>query len=161
MMLHPTTAGSRPKENDDNPAIGEIGALPWRIGRDKNPEILLITNRKGVHWTLPKGRPAKGRTADRSAALRAFEQVGIIGRTHPVAVGRYSYARPDENSPAGQCQVTVFGLHVKGTLVSWQERKRLKRRWFGMDEAAQIVGDPGLANLLEQFDPRAPSNSQI
>jgi ADP-ribose pyrophosphatase YjhB (NUDIX family) len=158
MTLYSHTAESALKENDDNLAIREVGALPWRIGPDKRPEILLITPRKGDHWTLPRGLPAKGRSAERSAALRAFEQVGIIGQTDPVAVGRYSYADPDEDGTARQCQVTVFGLQVKGTLVSWQERKRLKRRWFGIDEAARAAGEAGLTSLLEQFDPRASSS---
>lgn len=143
------------KESTDMPERGEVGALPWRIGRDKRPEFLLITPRKGGCWTLPKGMAAKGRSADRSAALKAFEQVGIIGQTHPVAVGRYSYAKSAEEGPDRQCQVTVFGLHVKGTLVSWQERQRLRRRWFGLEDAARAAGEAGLAKLLERFDPQA------
>lgn len=144
-----------------NPGFGvqEVGALPWRIGRDKRPEILLITSRQRNRWTLPHGLPARGRTAVRSAALRAFEQVGIIGQTHPVAVGDYNYFRPYSDGPARQCHITVFSLHVKGTLISWQERKRLKRRWFSLDEAAQMVAEPGLARVLEKFDPHAWSTS--
>lgn len=139
--------------------VQEVGALPWRTGPDRRPEILLITSPQRSRWTLPRGLPAKGRTAVRSAVLRAFEQVGVIGQTHPVEVGDYSYVRPRSDGPARQCQVTVFSLHVKGTLISWQERKRLKRRWFGLDEAAQMVAEPGLTSVLKKFDPHAWSSS--
>ncbi|MGB3387106.1 MAG: hypothetical protein WBA88_03900 [Pseudaminobacter sp.] len=87
--------------------------------------------------------------------MRAFEQVGVIGQVNPAAIGDYSYAKPHSDGPARQGRVTVFSLHVKGTLISWPRRKQLKRRWFGIDEAAQLVADPQLAGLLEQFDPQA------
>ncbi|RUM96553.1 NUDIX hydrolase [Pseudaminobacter arsenicus] len=143
-----------------NPGFGvqEVGALPWRIGRDKRLEILLVASRQRSRWTLPQGLPAMGRTAVRSAALRAFEQVGIIGQTHPVAVGDYSYVRPGSDGRMRQCRVTVFSLHVKGTLISWQERKRLKRRWFGLHAAAQMVAERELASILEKFVPHAWSS---
>lgn len=157
MTLPPPATEYPCKETGHNLTIDEVGALPWRIGHDRRPQVLLISHRKDLRWTLPKGMPTKGRTADRSAALQAFEQVGIIGQTHPVAVGRYSYAKPDSTGGARQCQVIVFGVHVKGTLINWRERKRLTRRWFGMDEAARTVGDSGLTSLLEQFDPMAGS----
>lgn len=137
------------------PRPQRIGALPWRFGRDKDPEILLISSRKHDRWTLPKGPPAEGRTAVRSAGLRAFEQAGIIGQAYPKALGSYSYAKPGNNEAVESRHVTLFGLHVKGTLVNWPEHKHRKRRWFRLDEAAQIIAEPELAGLLETFDPNA------
>lgn len=151
MPAHPTAYSCKERVNH----LGEVGALPWRIGDDKRLQVLLIAPHKGRHWTLPSGMPAKERTADRSAALRAFEQVGIIGEIDPVAVGRYGYAKQQAPGETWHCQVTVFGLRVKGTLVSWRERKRLSRRWFDIGEAAGAVGEPELARLLQDFDPQA------
>lgn len=155
MKDSPSIAEAVLQKQTADSAAREVGALPWRIGVDRSLEILLITSRQRDRWTLPKGLPAEERTAVRSAALRAFEQVGIIGRTHPVAVGGYSYVRSRANGASRQGHVTVFSLHVKGTLISWPERKHVKRRWFGVGEAAQLVAEPELAGLLEQFNPQA------
>lgn len=144
------------EERHTEPRIHGIGALPWRIGRDKNPEILLISSwRKYDRWTLPKGPPVEGRTAVRSAGLRAFEQAGIIGKASSTALGGYSYAKLSNDDTMQDRHVTLFGLQVKGTLVNWPESKHRKRRWFRLEEAAQMVAEPELAGLLEAFDPKS------
>ena len=137
------------------PHLQRIGALPWRYGRDKSPQVLLISLRKHDRWTLPKGPPAEGRTAVRSAGLRAFEQAGIVGQICPRTLGGFSYAKPGDDEAAESRHVTLFGLHVKGTLVDWPERKHRKRRWFRLGEAAQIIAESELAGVLETFDPKA------
>lgn len=49
------------------------GALPWRIGRDGNPEVLLVHRRNQDDWSIPKGKAEPGES-DADCALREVRE---------------------------------------------------------------------------------------
>lgn len=132
----------------DRPAtVQQYGALPWRRDRQGRIRILLVTSSRG-RWIAPKGWPVEGRAPYLSAALEAFEEAGVIGEIRSQPLAGYHCLKEGEDGSLQRCRVTLFSLRVRGTLTNWPERDRRKRRWFALDEAAEMVGDVGLADLI-------------
>ena len=131
----------------------QYAALPWRVGRKGRFEVLLVTSRRRGRWILPKGWPAPGCSAARSAAREAFEEAGVIGRPGDEPLGSYTHSYLREDGSVGRREVTVHGLQVQGTLVDWPEKSQRKRAGWPVDEAAGLVGEPGLAELLLSLEP--------
>jgi 8-oxo-dGTP pyrophosphatase MutT (NUDIX family) len=131
----------------------QFAALPWRVGRKGRFEVLLVTSRRRGRWILPKGWPAPGCSAARSAAREAFEEAGVIGRPGDEPLGSYSHSYVREDGSVGLREVAVHGLQVQGTLVDWPEKGQRKRAWWPVEEAASLVGEPGLAELLRSLRP--------
>lgn len=134
-------------------AARQYAALPWRVGRSGALEVLLVTSRRRGRWILPKGWPAAGRSAAQSAAREAFEEAGVIGRPGSEPVGSYTCAALRDDGSVEPRDVVVFGLQVNGTLHDWPEKGRRRRAWWPVGEAAELVGEPGLAHLLGLLKP--------
>ncbi|CAM5529019.1 8-oxo-dGTP pyrophosphatase MutT (NUDIX family) [Aquamicrobium terrae] len=131
----------------------QYGALPWRLGR-KGIEVLLITSRRRGRWIVPKGWLVKGRSPAQSAAREAFEEAGVIGRAYPAPIGDYVYMKFGEDGSAEPCRVTLFSLHVQGTLINWREKEQRQRRWCAADEAPDVIAEPDLSRLVEAWQSR-------
>lgn len=123
------------------------GVLPWRIGRRGALEVVLITSLDGEDWTLPKCGVKVGRSPARSARREAFRQAGVIGEMLDKPIG--GYRAVDES--AQPREVTLFTLRVSGTLLNWPERHQRQRSWRFIGEAADLVAEPDLANLLRSL----------
>ncbi len=133
---------------DAGSALEQYGALPWRVTREGQFEVLLVTSRRRGRWTVPKGRKVKNRTESQSAETEAFEEAGVIGHVSPESIGSYLYPKLQGDGSTAPCRVAVFELHVQGTLSRWPEMSERERRWMSVAEAASIVGEPELADLL-------------
>lgn len=141
-------------EAGDDVALQQYGALPWRMGRDGEMEVLLITSRRRRRWIVPKGWLVRGRSPAQSAAREAFEEAGVIGRAYPTPIGDYVYAKFGEEGSSEPCRVTLYSLHVQGTLINWKERDQRDRRWCLAAEAPEMIGEPGLAQLVDAWQAR-------
>ena len=135
----------------DAVALRQYGALPWRLGRSSALEVLLVTSRRRGRWIVPKGWPVKGRSAAQSAAREAFEEAGVIGRACPVPVGDYVYDKVGQDGMVEPCRVTLFSLHVRGTLTNWRERGQRERRWCSAEDAPDMVAEPELSRLMDAW----------
>ena len=139
---------NQPVHATEQPGIAkQYAAIPWRM-RGGFLEVMLVTSRRRGRWIVPKGWQAKGLTPLQSAEREAFEEAGVIGRVGPEPIGSYRYSWPREDGSSEPRHVTVFGLHVLGTLVNWPERDQRKRLWWPLDAACDAVGEPALAELL-------------
>ncbi len=127
----------------------QYGVIPWRRDKHDCVRVLLITSRTHHRWIVPKGWPIQGRAAYMSAALEAFEEAGVIGdiQTRPIAT--YHHEKNYADGTQQYRRVTLFGMRVRGTLTNWPEREERQRRWFSLDEAAEVIGDRELADILE------------
>lgn len=129
-------------------ALQQYGAIPWREDRNGRTRVLLVTSRERGRWIVPKGWPVEDRTPWRSAAREAFEEAGVIGEVRPQPLASYHYVKAGRDGPPQHRHVTLFALRVRGTLTNWPERGQRKRRWFDLDEAADIVDDRELAEAI-------------
>jgi len=127
----------------------QYAALPFRIDADGKIRVLLLTSRETKRWVIPKGWPMRGKKPREVAAQEAFEEAGLVGTLiGKRPVGNFHYAK--EMAPGREilCRVKVFLLRVERQLDDWPERGQRETRWFGADDAAALVDEGGLAEIM-------------
>jgi 8-oxo-dGTP pyrophosphatase MutT (NUDIX family) len=126
----------------------QFAALPWRVGINGQPEVLLLTSRETKRWVIPKGWPIKGLKPREVAAREAYEEAGlrgvIIGK-QPIGAYHYEKRLPDKQL---LCEVRVFLLRVSQQLDEWPEKGQREARWVDVAKAADLVDEGGLAELV-------------
>ena len=126
----------------------QFSALPFRMGKNGQTQIMLLTSRETRRWVIPKGWPIKGLKAREVAEREAFEESGLIGQIlGKRPVGAYHYEkRMAETSLL--CEVRVFLFWVDRQLDDWPEKEQRDTHWFSPSEAAALVDEGGLAELM-------------
>lgn len=141
--------------------IRQVAALPYREADDGTIEIVMVTTRDTGRWILPKGWPIKGVRNAKAAESEAMEEAGLIGRAERKAFGHYVYIKrfPKRND---EVVVEVFPLRIERQLEDWPEKGQRQVRFFAPDEAAQLVSDLGVGDLIHAFaaqrQPKAPGD---
>jgi 8-oxo-dGTP pyrophosphatase MutT (NUDIX family) len=131
----------------------QLGALPYRFDFEAGVEVLLVTSRGTRRWIIPKGWPIKGFKPARTAAREAYEEAGVRGRVAARPLGRYVYEkRLEERTAPFPCEVQVFPLLVKRQLKKWPECKQRTVRWFPAPEAAALIKDDNLRQLILKLE---------
>ena len=133
----------------------QTGALPWRIGRKKRLEVLLVTGRRSRRWTIPKGWPMTGKTLAEAAAQEAFEEAGVKGTIDPLPLGSFNHTK--QNLPSGllDVRILVHSLNVDRELPKWPEDGQRRRKWLSIEEAAKKVDSQELRALIMILAERA------
>ncbi len=127
----------------------QYAALPWR---GKNGlEILLASSRGTRRWVIPKGWPMKGRKPYETAAVEALQEAALLGKIEKTKIGSYRYQKRLRNGAALLCSVDVFPLRVARQRKSWPEKNQRVTEWFTPAEAAELVHEPELSELIKAF----------
>jgi 8-oxo-dGTP pyrophosphatase MutT (NUDIX family) len=129
----------------------QVAALCWRIGRDSQLEILLITSLRTRRWILPKGWPMTGVSPARAAAREALEEAGVTGDIAPEAIGHYASFKQRKSGQTTQVQVDVFALRVTLQHQTWPEKGDRDVAWMTPQAAAQKISEPELRRILLDF----------
>lgn len=103
---------------------------------------------------IPKGNQARGLSPHASAALEAHEEAGVRGALCPTPLGSYRYRKRRSSGASLMVDVEVFPLLVHDELPAWKEQVQRERRWFTLADAAEIVDEPDLRELIRSFAPR-------
>lgn len=115
-------------------------------------KILLITSRGTGRWILPKGWPIDGLESPASALQEAWEEAGVRrGEASPVPLGSYHYDKGlpgDWNVPV---KTTVYPVRVLELAEDYPEADERRRKWVAPAEAADMVDEPELKELLAAF----------
>lgn len=130
----------------------QAAALPYR--RAKNLEVLLVSSLDSGRWIVPKGWPMKGRTNFETAKREAYEEAGVKGEIASQAEGSFHYDKRKRNGAVWRCMVEVFPLEVKTQSRSWPEKAVRRQRWYPWFEAADLVDDAGLGDIIRAFASR-------
>ena len=125
----------------------QIGAVPLRREADGTQLVLLVTSRDTRRWIIPKGWPWPGVEDWIAATEEAREEAGIIGHVRHDAIGTFTYEKRQPKGSLLVC-VTVFLLEVTGMLEDWPEKGERERAWFTLTDAARVVTEPELKDLL-------------
>jgi 8-oxo-dGTP pyrophosphatase MutT (NUDIX family) len=129
----------------------QYAALPWRIGEGGLREVMLLTTRETHRWVIPKGWPMKGRKPTEVASQEAYDEAGLIGQiVVKRPLGNFHYEKRLAKK-AIICEVRVFLFRVERQLDDWPEKGQRECRWFKANEAAAIVEEGGLAEILDRF----------
>jgi 8-oxo-dGTP pyrophosphatase MutT (NUDIX family) len=126
----------------------QFAALPCRTAEDGSRQVMLVTSRETRRWIIPKGWPIKGLKPPKVAAQEAHEEAGLVGRIigkRPIGVFHYEKALPDDQL---LCEVHVFLFWVDHQLDSWPEKGQRETRWFDPMQAAGLVDEEGLAEII-------------
>lgn len=132
------------------PCRVQAAALPWRVG-EHGVEVMLVTSRGTGRWVLPKGWPEKREKLFEAAAREAAEEAGVAGAVAQREIGRFYYGKAMPSGTRWRCEVRVFPLQVESVADKWPERKHRTRRWFAPQEAAALVEEADLAELIASF----------
>lgn len=133
--------------------IQQFGALPWRLGVDGQLEILLVTSRETGRWVVPKGNPMARRKPHEAAAREAFEEAGVEGAIGETPLGSFRYRKRRLLFLPILAEVRLFPLRVERELERWPEMRQRKRQWFARAEAARLVNERPLKQLILGFEP--------
>lgn len=125
----------------------QSAAIPYRLTA-AGMEVLMVTNRSGGRWLFPKGGIGKGLTSAQSAAREAYEEAGVIGDITGGSLGSYRFRKRDMPAKADGCEVEVFLLQVRQQLSAWPEKGQRRLRWVEIAEAALMVQEGGLVEIL-------------
>ena len=129
----------------------QFAALPWRIGEGRRREVMLLTTRETRRWIIPKGWPMKGRKPAEVASQEAYEEAGLVGQIvgkRPLGNSHYEKRLAKK---AILCEVRVFLFRVERQLDDWPEKGQRACKWFDAEEAAALVEEGGLAEILDRF----------
>ena len=132
------------------PCRVQVAALPWRK-TDDGFEVLLVTSRGTGRWVLPKGWPEKREAPFEAAAREAGEEAGVDGAIAQQELGSFYYEKLLPSGMRWRCEVHVYPLEVDHVADKWPERKKRTRRWFRPVDAARLVTEPDLAELIADF----------
>ena len=135
------------KKPSKRPARRQYAALPYVV-REGQPEVMLITSRETGRWIIPKGWPEKALTPAELAAREAYEEAGLLGRPQRHPYGSYRYEKRLKSGKVATCDVDVFLLQVERELDEWPEKSQRERRWMSPGQAAMLVSEAGLVELL-------------
>ena len=131
------------------PVLMQVGA----VCRDAaSGNVLLITSRDTGRWVIPKGWPMEGRTLSGAAAQEAWEEAGVRGHIRPSELGRFQYRKKQDQGYAVPVEMRVYLLSVDSLSNHFPEDRQRKRRWFAPVEAARMVVEPGLKQILAALD---------
>jgi 8-oxo-dGTP pyrophosphatase MutT (NUDIX family) len=127
--------------------IRQVGVLAYRRGPKRELQFMLITSRETRRFTIPKGWQIKGKNEAQSAGKEAKQEAGITGRLGSVPLGEYQYWKR-LRSAFVPITVRVFAMEVGEELSDWRERRQRQRAWLKPEQAAALVDEPALADLL-------------
>jgi 8-oxo-dGTP pyrophosphatase MutT (NUDIX family) len=118
--------------------------IPYRFV-DRRLEILLITSAHGHKWGIPKGNIEPPLKPHVSATKEAFEEAGVLGRTHPISIGSYIDEPVDGPIPTYLLEVDIE-LDKK----VWQEEHKRERLWVDADDYSEYVTDEALSAVISR-----------
>jgi 8-oxo-dGTP pyrophosphatase MutT (NUDIX family) len=127
----------------------QFAALPFR--KKPSLQVMLVSSRETRRWVLPKGWPIKGLKPHAVAAQEALEEAGLLGKIAKQPIGSFHYIKRMPNGAALLCAVDVFPFRVEKQRKNWPERDQRTAGWFDIREAAELVDEPELRDLILGF----------
>jgi len=144
----------RLRPEPDREPRDQCAALPWRRSADGGVEVLLISSRETHRWVIPKGWPMKGLSSAETAAREAFEEAGVLGPAKAKPAGVYHYGKRLKSGRTQHVRVAVHALKVAEERATWPEQAQREKLWTSLAEAADLVEEPELKQLLQAFAPK-------
>ena len=131
----------------------QVAALAIRRDPTEGLRVMLVTSRQTRRLVAPKGWRMKGRQDHVAAEIEAEQEAGVVGRIHKTPIGFYEYWKRLADHFV-LCRVKVFVLEVERQLVDWKERGERRIEWFDVEEAADLVDEPGMSAIIRDLPAR-------
>ncbi|HVI89804.1 MAG TPA: NUDIX hydrolase [Dongiaceae bacterium] len=132
--------------------LQQAGVIPYSMVNG-TIRVLLVTSRDTGRWLIPKGFVDDGHTPLTAAVKEAFEEAGVEGVTETeTPLGFFTYFKRLKTGEDRPTSVIVYLLRVEKQCKKWPEKKQRQSAWFTPEEAAKLVKEPGLAELLLRLE---------
>ncbi|SLN21809.1 Diadenosine hexaphosphate hydrolase [Roseovarius litorisediminis] len=129
----------------------QVAAICYRENNGKT-EVLLITSRGTGRWIVPKGWPIDGLNAPEAALQEAWEEAGVKASVNAaVPVGSFDYEKWVEDGYETPIKAQVFKVRIDDLADTYPEMDERTREWFSPAEAANLVQEPGLQDILRHL----------
>jgi 8-oxo-dGTP pyrophosphatase MutT (NUDIX family) len=125
-------------------SVNKSAIIPYRI-EDDQIRVLLVTTSSGSKWVIPKGGIEWPLKPHISATKEAFEEAGVLGRPHPIRVGRYY-----DKSTGGPIPTFLLEVDVELGDEDWQEKDKRKRKWVDAEAFDKYITDDDLLDVLKK-----------
>jgi 8-oxo-dGTP pyrophosphatase MutT (NUDIX family) len=127
----------------------QVAAL-WYKNTEDGKKVLLITSRDTGRWILPKGWPVEGKDGPGSALQEAWEEAGVSkADIEEEPMGYYEYAKGLDNGVSVPVETQIYMTRVRDLKKSYPEVDERERQWFSPGEAANLVDEPDLKEILK------------
>ncbi len=136
-----------PTTKQTKPFNRQVAALPF-IFVKKDLLICLITSRETNRWIIPKGWPKTDVENYKMAEIEAQEEAGLHGPISKSYLGTYIYKKKLHTFASVMCKVEVYPLLVTKQDITWPEKGQRNIDWFSQEEAANLVEEEQLSQLL-------------
>ena len=149
-LMLPALSRAAPPRSHTEPHLVQLAALCWRKG-EEGREVLLVTSSSG-RWILPKGWPMEGKSPSEAALTEAWEEGGVVrGKASRKPVGAYMATKRTTAGDDLPCLHRVFAIKVRETADDFPEAHRRDRVWVSPEQAASMVDEDGLRDILRNF----------
>lgn len=119
----------------------QAGCVPIKRDGNGTPCVLLVTNKSGKNWVLPKGSIEDKEVGQEAATRETSEEAGVVGDTvKPLG----TFMDHDK-----KYTIHFFTLHVTIEKDKWREKKKRERKWFTIEDAISTVKKQYIVEVLE------------
>ncbi len=126
--------------------VKEIGAFVYRVD-DSGLRLVLVSNRRGNRWILPKGHPEKRLDDRKVALLESREEAGVVG----VIDRRQTREIIDFSAKRGRVKMFVYAVVCQRLLDDWKERHFRMRAVVDVETACLMVRNRALQKVIKRF----------
>lgn len=105
--------------------------------------VLLVTNKSGKNWVLPKGSIKRSEVGHEAAKRETNEEAGIKGEVI-ATLGTFMDHKKEYS-------IQFFSLNVTKEKKKWLENSTRKRQWFPIEEAITTVKKQYIVEVLESL----------
>lgn len=126
----------------------QVAALCYRE-TPEGKQVLLITSRDTGRWIVPKGWPIDGLDGAGAALQEAWEEAGVSkADIESDPIGYYDYDKRLNHGLTTPVVAQVYLTHVRNVKDEYPDVNERTRRWFSPAEAAELVAEPDLKEIL-------------
>lgn len=127
-------------------------AFPYFFKND-TLHVVLVTNKKGDHWILPKGHTEKKFKRASVALIESFEEAGVRGFLGPQDLSLEVTQEKKNHTIIYYC----YPIIVDSLLPNWEEDSFRKRITIPLEEALEKVFSTVNYEIIKQFARRLGS----
>ncbi|KIC14819.1 NUDIX hydrolase [Leisingera sp. ANG-Vp] len=129
----------------------QVAALCYRTGAS-GKEVLMVTSRGTGRWIIPKGWPIEGKDGPDTALQEAWEEAGVKKASiSKRPIGEYNYVKRHDNGADEPVTTLIFAAEVEQLLDDYPEATERTRQWMDPEQAATLVHEPQLQDVLRQL----------
>ncbi|CAL5017254.1 unnamed protein product [Urochloa decumbens] len=118
------------------------GCVPYRLGADGQPELLMVSTPNRDDLVFPKGGWEDDEDVHEAACREALEEAGVKGAINRTALGMWVFRSKSSpvsgDSPRGACKGYIFALEVAEELDQWPEQDTHGRQWVSPPDAYRL-----------------------